>query len=70
MENTARPQYSDHEITEAMIVYGGSFVSSLGTLFRRADVVNQAKLKAAFPEYWTSYSDPRMHAALAQRTPR
>lgn len=48
---------SDYEITEAMIVYGGSFVSQLGTLFRYADVYNAAKLKAAFPEYWTKYQE-------------
>lgn len=69
MENTVQ-QFSDHEITEAMIVFGGSFVAGLGVLFRRADLVNQDRLKATFPEYWESYRDPVMHAALAKRAQR
>jgi hypothetical protein len=47
---------TDYEITDAMIVYGGHFVSKLGRLFRLADEHNQAKLKAAFPEYWREYA--------------
>ena len=42
-------------VTEAMIVYGGGFVSGLGRLFRQADTENQARLRAAFPEYWATY---------------
>jgi hypothetical protein len=52
---------TDYEVTEAMIVYGGSFVSALGKLFRLADSDNEARLKAAFPEYWQRY------AALSQK---
>jgi len=58
---------TDFEITEAMIVFGGSFVSGLGRLWRQADRVNQDTLKAAFPEYWVVYRDAAMHAALRQR---
>ncbi len=47
----------DWEITEAMIRYGGSFVHSLGRLWRMADSVNKAKLQTAFPEYWIKYRD-------------
>ena len=47
----------DYEITEAMIVYGGGFVSGLGRLFRQADDDNRAKLKTAFQEYWTKYGE-------------
>lgn len=45
----------DHEIVAAMIANGGSFVQALGECFRRADGPNFAKLRAAFPEYWTRY---------------
>lgn len=55
---------TDYEITEAMIAYGGSFVSGLGRLWRVADIVNKGKLKDAFPDYWTNYSDEAMHAAM------
>src|SRR6185295_17117448 len=41
---------TDWDITAAMIGYGGSFVAGLGKLFRQADAINQAKLKATFPE--------------------
>lgn len=47
---------TDHEITEAMIKFGGGFVSRLGQLFRLADSDNQARLKAAFPEYFLEYA--------------
>jgi len=61
---------TDFEITEAMIVYGGGFVSSLGRLWRQADAINRGKLRDAFPEYWTSYTDPALHAALKRRNER
>jgi len=54
---------SDYAITEAMIVFGGGFVSGLGRLFRAADADNRATLKAAFPEYWAEYR------AIAARHP-
>ena len=47
----------DAEITAAMLLYGGSFVSHLGNLWRFADDDNRARLKAAFPEYWAEYID-------------
>lgn len=47
----------DDAITEAMIRYGGSFVATLGTLYRRGDPVNQARLKAAFPDFWQEYAE-------------
>lgn len=46
---------TDYDITGAMIVYGGSFVQALARAWRCADAANQAKLKAAFPEYWEQY---------------
>lgn len=48
---------TDHEITTAMISFGGSFAAALGKLFQLGDPQNQARLKAAFPEYWKDYAD-------------
>ena len=45
----------DFYVTEAMIEYGGDFVKRLGMLYRVADSENQARIKAAFPEYWEKY---------------
>lgn len=47
----------DIEVFEAMEKYGGSFVKALATAMARADAINLAKLKAAFPEYWQQYSE-------------
>lgn len=46
---------TEWEITEAMILRGGSFVSCLGELFRKADPDNKRKIVAAFPEYFEEY---------------
>jgi hypothetical protein len=50
-------RFTNHEITETMITHGGGFVSGLGRLYRSADVVNQARLRDAFPDYWTQYDE-------------
>lgn len=47
---------TDYEITDVMINIGGGFVSRLGLLFRYADPVNQAKLKATFADAWRTYA--------------
>ena len=47
----------DGEIIVAMYGYGGSFVRALAEAWQRADPINQAKLRAAFPEYWAQYRD-------------
>lgn len=47
--------FGEWHVTEAMIVYGGSFVSSLGELYRKADNQNKDKLLRAFPEYFAEY---------------
>jgi len=54
-------QFSDWEVTEAMIRYGGGFVSALGELYRKGDEINRRKLVAAFPEYFDQYQDARYH---------
>jgi hypothetical protein len=47
---------TDDEIADAMLRYGGGFVSCLGELMQRADPENRAILKAAFPHYWAEYA--------------
>ena len=46
----------DFYVLKAMTRYGGGFVQALAEAARRADDVNIAKIKAAFPEYWEKYS--------------
>ena len=48
---------TDAEITSAMRQYGGSFVKKLGELFDCADADNYVRLKRAFPECWTRYTE-------------
>jgi len=48
---------TDHEIVEAMLKYGGSFVFSLAQCYRRADAENQAILKTAFAHVWREYAE-------------
>jgi len=40
----------------AMSRFGGSFASALANAFLRADDVNFARLKEAFPEMWEKYT--------------
>jgi hypothetical protein len=61
----ATKQIGMYEITEAMQVYGGSFVKLLGQAFRAADEVNTRRLEAAFPEYIEEYRE--MAAMRARR---
>jgi hypothetical protein len=46
----------DHQITEAMIQYGGSFVKGLGHLYRLADHHNKKRIRATFGDYWDKYT--------------
>jgi len=48
---------TDHEITEAMLRFGGSFVQHLGQLWRAGDEINRRRLKLAFPDFWREYKD-------------
>jgi hypothetical protein len=45
----------DAEVIEAMQRFGGSFTQQLARLYQVADAVNRARLRDAFPDYWTSY---------------
>jgi hypothetical protein len=46
---------TDFEMAEAMIAFGGGFVSHLGSLWMRADETNRAKILATWPEYCETY---------------
>ena len=47
----------DHEIVSAMASYGGSFAQALAEACRRADPLNFARIKAAFPDLWEHYDE-------------
>lgn len=58
--------YAEHfAIGQAMIVYGGSFMSNLGKALQHADSENQRKIKETWPEDWRRYREMaiRMHEA-------
>lgn len=50
-------EITDYAIAQAMVQYGGGFVSRLGALWQSGDTTNQATLKAAFPTYWAEYAE-------------
>lgn len=43
------------KVAQAMIKWGGGFISTLGLVVMRADRVNAQKIKDAFSEYWEEY---------------
>lgn len=51
------PEITWDDITDAMLTYGGGFVSLLARLYRQADVENRRRLERAFPEYFTEYAE-------------
>lgn len=54
---------TDHDIANAMVRYGGSFISALGQAWLRADQHNGDRIKAAFAEEWQTYEElARMQA--------
>lgn len=61
--------FTAYDITELMIQYGGGFVSGLGRLYRAADASNQAKLLAAFPEYFAQYREMAARGERPERPP-
>lgn len=63
-------RHTNHEITEAMIRFGGGFVRALGLLFRQADQDNKRRLLLAFPEYWQQYDDLAAFSDAAVGSPR
>ena len=54
----------DYDVAFAMIEYGGSFVRKLGAAALVADPENLAKIKAAWPDYWSQYD--RMAKQLSE----
>ena len=48
---------TDHEIIEAMSMFGGGFAQALAYAFRCADTRNQERIKAAFPDLWKQYEE-------------
>jgi hypothetical protein len=45
------------EILQAMSTYGGSFVQALAEAWRKADAVNELKLRTAFSNYYKEYGE-------------
>lgn len=48
---------ADQKVIQAMIRFGGSFVSNLGKAALCADANNLQRIKDAFPEYWKQYEE-------------
>lgn len=46
---------TDDDVLTVMESLGGSFVSGLAHLYRKADSKNRWKLKATFSDYWNEY---------------
>ena len=49
-------EVTDDDVIAVMESLGGSFVSGLASLYRRADSTNRWKLKATFSDYWAEYT--------------
>jgi hypothetical protein len=47
----------DLKVIQAMMRFGGSFVSNLGKAALCADADNLQRIKDAFPEYWQQYTE-------------
>lgn len=56
---------NDYAVTEAMMIYGGSFVRALGQACRAADPENLARVKLAFADYWIEYTGIAANRAAA-----
>ena len=55
VESERRSMITDGEVIQAMQTHGGGFVKRLAELAKVADSVNLARIKAAFPVYWSNY---------------
>ena len=47
----------DLKTIEAMELYGGSFVKALAHCALNADMVNLAKIKITWADYWAQYTE-------------
>lgn len=50
-------EHSEHEILDAMSVYGGSFVKKLVELYHLADEDNRSIIRIAFNHYFVKYDE-------------
>lgn len=48
---------TDHEVINAMRIYGGSFITHLSRLYDCADTTNQSRIRDAFHDYWAEYTE-------------
>lgn len=48
---------TETQIVQAMTEYGGAFVKCLAETWRRADDGNAERIRLAFPEIWTTYTN-------------
>jgi len=48
---------TDREIATAMLQFGGSFISALGSAWMRADPMNGDRIAKAFPDFWEEYRE-------------
>ena len=55
--NVTRHGGSDYWTVKAMKTYGGGFVKALAEAASQADAINLQRIKNAWPEYWSKYSD-------------
>lgn len=53
-------EITEYEILKTMERYGGGFIQQLVVLYHHADQVNQAKLRAAFANYFEEYREMAM----------
>lgn len=56
---------TDYEIVQTMEQRGGSFARTLAGLWHCADLVNRARIKATWGDYFTKYAE--MHEQAKQR---
>ncbi len=66
MQETIVPPITDDDVVDEMERTGGGFVRALAAAARKADRENLRRIKAAFPEYWVTYSE-RVRQRLAVR---
>ena len=48
---------TDYDVAKVMRQYGGSFAQAMAEAWFKADAVNQARIKAAFPDLWIVYAE-------------
>ena len=48
---------TEYEVTNAMKLYGGSFIEQLTRLYDCADNTNRQRIREAFSDYWTEYEE-------------